>query len=84
MAGLDTAVSSGANLDSDLRRRNVPASKANVDLTRTIDEEKSKSKQVRELFASTIRMGSADLRITVPPHFSMYSPAGNRSFSPLF
>lgn len=55
MAGLDTAVSSGANLDSDLRRRNVPASKANVDATRTIDEEKSKSKQVRELFASTIR-----------------------------
>lgn len=48
MAGLDTAVSSGANLDSDLRRRNVPASKANVDAARTIDEEKSKSKQVRE------------------------------------
>ncbi|CAG7921829.1 unnamed protein product [Penicillium olsonii] len=45
MAGLDTAVSSGAHLDSDLRRRNVPASRANVDTARTIDEEKSKSKQ---------------------------------------
>lgn len=47
MAALDTAVSSGANLDSDLRRRNVTGSRANVDNARTTEEEKTKSKQVR-------------------------------------
>jgi len=50
MAGLDTAVSTGAKLDSDLRRRNVPDSKANADSIRTTEEDVKKHKQVRYLF----------------------------------
>lgn len=46
MAGLDTAVSSGANVDSNLRRRNVPGSRAPVDSLKS-DEEKKKPQQVR-------------------------------------
>jgi dolichyl-phosphate-mannose-protein mannosyltransferase len=46
MAGLDTAVSTGAKLDADLRRRNVPDSRANSNKTNSTEEDVKKSKQV--------------------------------------
>jgi dolichyl-phosphate-mannose-protein mannosyltransferase len=46
MAALDTAVSTGAKLDSDLRRRNVD-SRPNANSVRVTEEEVKKSKQVR-------------------------------------
>lgn len=49
MVGLDTAVSTGANHESDLRRRNVPdISKVHLDSNRTNDEDVKKARtQVR-------------------------------------
>lgn len=49
MAGLDTAVSTGAKHESDLRRRNVPdTSKVHLDSNRLNDEDVKKARtQVR-------------------------------------
>ncbi|KAJ5796687.1 uncharacterized protein N7518_005227 [Penicillium psychrosexuale] len=45
MVGLDTAVSTGANHESDLRRRNVPdTSKVHLDSNRTNDEDVKKAR----------------------------------------
>ncbi|CDM35603.1 Dolichyl-phosphate-mannose--protein mannosyltransferase 2 [Penicillium roqueforti FM164] len=45
MVGLDTAVSTGANHESDLRRRNVPdISKVHLDSNRTNDEDVKKAR----------------------------------------
>ncbi|KAI2696633.1 CAZyme family GT39 [Penicillium roqueforti] len=45
MVGLDTAVSTGANIESDLRRRNVPdISKVHLDSNRTNDEDVKKAR----------------------------------------
>lgn len=49
MAGIDTAVSTGAKPESDIRRRNVPdTSKLHVDSNRNNDKDVKKArKQVR-------------------------------------
>ena len=45
MVGLDTAVSTGAKHESDLRRRNVPdTSKDHLDSNRTNDEDVKKAR----------------------------------------
>lgn len=49
MAGIDTAVTTGAKPESDLRRRNIPGtSKHHVDSNRINDEDAKKARtQVR-------------------------------------